>query len=159
MIQLVPMTNAEYDSFMEVSMREQAEGQVRAGTWQAEEADEMIRNLCDQFLPHGMATPNHFFFMIQDEDSGKKVGEFWYTIMEQDGKRQLFVMDIRIYDEHRRRGYATQAFQMMEEQAREMGITTISLHVFKFNHSARAMYQKLGYVGEEEMMSMDLGFE
>jgi ribosomal protein S18 acetylase RimI-like enzyme len=39
---------------------------------------------------------------------------------------------------------------------REMGITTIALHVFKHNHPARAMYEKLGYVGTDTMMSKEL---
>jgi ribosomal protein S18 acetylase RimI-like enzyme len=157
MVQLIPMTEAEFDAFMEISMRDQAQGQVRAGNWPAEQADELIKQLRNQFLPGGLATPNHFFFAIKDQDSGAEVGGLWYTVMEEDGKRLVFVVDIQVYDEYRRRGYGTQAFRMMEEQAREMGITTISLHVFKHNHSARAMYEKLGYVGADNMMSKELG--
>ena len=118
--------------------------------------DEMIEKLRDQFLPDGLATLNHFFFTIQDKDSGASVGELWYTIVERDGKRQFFVMDIEVREEYRRRGYGTAAFRVMEEAARNAGITTISLHVFAHNRPARAMYEKLGYVGHDEMMSKEL---
>ena len=58
----------------------------------------------------------------------------------------------QVFPDYRRRGYATQAFQQMEEKALEMGINTISLHVFMHNHSARTLYEKLGYEGENEAM-------
>jgi ribosomal protein S18 acetylase RimI-like enzyme len=153
------MTEAEFDAFIEISMRDQAQGQVKAGYLCAEEADEIVKKQRDRLLPDDLATPNHFFFTIEDKGSGTKVGGLWYTIVEQDGKRQFFVMDIQVYDEYRRRGYGTQAFRMMEEKAREMGITTISLHVFEHNHSARAMYEKLGYAGTDEKMSKELDAE
>jgi RimJ/RimL family protein N-acetyltransferase len=148
------MTQAEFDAFIEISMHDQAQGQVQAGYLPAERAAEVIQQQREKFLPNDQDTPNHFFFTITDQD--QKVGGLWYTVVEQDGQRQLFVMDIQVYDAYRRCGYGTQAFGLMEEKAREMGITTISLHVFQHNHAARAMYEKLGYVGEGEKMSKEL---
>jgi ribosomal protein S18 acetylase RimI-like enzyme len=80
-------------------------------------------------------------------------------VAEEEGKRQVFVLDIQIYEAYRRQGYGSQAFLAMEEKAKELGISTISLHVFKHNHSARAMYEKLGYLGisgSETYMSKEL---
>jgi GNAT superfamily N-acetyltransferase len=151
------MTEAEFDAFMVISMRDQAQGHVQAGKWRVEEADELMEQLRGQFLPAGLATPNHFFFTLEDQDSGTKVGGLWYMVVEQDGQRKLFVVDIQVHDGYRRRGYGTGAFQMMEEKAREMGISTISLHVFRHNRAARAMYEKLGYVGAGGEMSKQLG--
>lgn len=74
-------------------------------------------------------------------------------VQERDGEKQIFVMDIQIFKECRRRGCGTQAFRGMEEKALAMGITTISQNVFKHNHPARAMYKKIGYVGMGEKMS------
>jgi GNAT superfamily N-acetyltransferase len=156
MVQLVPMTAEEFEAFMEISMRDQSQGQVQAGAWRAEEADKNIQALRSQFLPAGVATPNHFFFTIQQADTGAQVGGLWYVVEEEEGRRQFFVMDIQIDQAHRRRGYGSQAFRAMEEKAREMGITTIALHVFKHNHTARAMYEKLGYAGTDTMMSKEL---
>ena len=62
MVQLVPMTEEEFEAFMKISMRDQAQGQVQAGVWRPEEADKNIQMLRSQFLPAGLATPNHFFF-------------------------------------------------------------------------------------------------
>jgi GNAT superfamily N-acetyltransferase len=156
MVQLVPMTEAEFEAFMKISMRDQAQGQVQAGTWRPEEADKNIEMLRSQFLPAGLATPNHFFFTVEETDTSAKVGGLWYVAEEGEGERQFFVVDIQVHDAYRRRGYGSQAFKAMEAKAREMGITIISLHVFKHNHPARAMYEKLGYVGTDTMIAKEL---
>jgi GNAT superfamily N-acetyltransferase len=147
------MTEKEFENFMIISMKDQAQGQVQAGSWKAEEAQGNIERLRSQFLPDGVATPNHYFFAIEETSTGAKVGGLWYTIMDEEGNPQVFVMDIQVYDEYRRHGYGSQAFEAMEEKVRKMGITTIALQVFKHNQSARAMYKKLGYVGTDTSLS------
>lgn len=156
MVGLTAMTEAEFEEFMEISMRDHARSQVQAGNWPIDQADALVSGLRDQFLPEDMATPDHYFFAIVDRESAATVGGLWYMVAEQDGNRQAFVVDIQVYVDYRRRGYGTQAFQLMEEQVRAMGITTVSLHVFVHNHAARAMYEKLGYVGVGDMMSKEL---
>lgn len=156
MVRLVPMTEEEFEDFMVISMRDQAEGQVLAGAWRAEEADTNIQALRSQFLPAGLGTPGHSFFAVQEATTQARVGGLWFLVEEDEGRRQLFVMDIQIDDAYRRRGYGSQAFRLMEETARAMGIATISLHVFRHNHPARAMYEKLGYFGTGTMMTKEL---
>lgn len=58
------MTEIEFDAFMEISMQDQAQGQVQTGTRCAEEAEELLKKQCKQLLPDGLATPMHFFFSI-----------------------------------------------------------------------------------------------
>jgi GNAT superfamily N-acetyltransferase len=156
MVRLVPMTEEEFEDFMVISMRDQAQGQVQAGAWRAEEADRNIRLLRSQFLPAGLATPSHFFYSVEEVAKNAKVGGLWFLVEEEEGKLQLFVVDIQIYDAYRRHGYGSQAFKAMEGKAREMGILTVSLHVFGHNTPARAMYEKLGYVGRDTTMSKQL---
>jgi RimJ/RimL family protein N-acetyltransferase len=156
MVQLIPMTEKVFEAFMALSMKDQAQGQVQAGVWRAEDAAGNMERLRSQFLPNGLTTPNHYFFTIEDTGTGTKVGALWYTVEDEEGKRQFFVMDIQIDNAYRRQGYGSQAFKAMEEQAREMGIGTIALHVFEHNRAARAMYEKLGYVGTGNMMSKEI---
>jgi len=153
------MTEQEFEAFMVISMKDQAEGQVQAGEWKAEEAQGNIERLREQFLPDGLATAKHSFFTIEETNTGAKAGGLWYMVAEEEGKRQVFVVDIQIYEAYRRQGYGSQAFLAMEEKARDLGISTISLHVFKHNHAARGMYEKLGYggiSGSETYMSKEL---
>ena len=141
------MSEDQYEAFMKLSERDQMEGHVREGRWRPAEAEANMAQLKAQFLRQGLSTPNHFFHAIVDEDSGAYVGGLWFVLAEEGSARQFFVMDIQIDEAHRRRGYGTQAFLAMEEKAREMDVDTITLHVFKDNDPARAMYEKLGYAG------------
>lgn len=156
MVRLVPMNNDEFEAFMVISMRDQAGGQVQAGTWRAEDADDNIKQLRAQFLPDGLNTARHHFYMIEDPTTGKMVGGLWFMENEIEGQNQFFVLDIQIDQVHRRQGYGTQAFYALEEIARNEGIATISLHVFEHNLPARGMYSKLGYEGPGNTLVKDL---
>ena len=151
MVQLTPMTNDVFEAFMEISMQDHIQSQIEAGFWQPEEEATNMQNLRAQILPQGRATPNHSFFSVQTTQD-ELVGGLWYMVVEEDGQHLIFVVDIQIYEPFRRRGYATQAFRLMEDQARAMSITTIALNVFEHNHSARSMYEKLGYVKTGDSM-------
>lgn len=152
MLHLSPMKENEYEPFMELSMQEQSEGQIREGRWTAEEAEANMLKLRAQLLPQGLATPGHHFYTLEADETKEKVGSLWFTVNEHEGEKAIFVMDIQIDPQHRRKGYGTEAFLLMEEKAREMGINIISLLVFRDNTSAQAMYKKLGYSGSYEMM-------
>jgi GNAT superfamily N-acetyltransferase len=153
MINLVPMNQEQYEALMNLSERDQIEGHVREGRWRAEEAEANMARLKEQFLPQGLATPNHFFWAIVDADSRAEVGGLWVALAEEDGERQFWVFEIQVYEPYRRRGYGTQAFLAMEEKAREMGVSFVGLHVFADNQPARALYQKLGYTGTDTQMA------
>lgn len=152
MLHLTQMRATEYEPFMTLSMKDQAEGQVQAGQWKAEEAEANMLMLRDQFLPEGLETPGHFFYTLETDGVKEKVGSLWFMLDEHEGEKAIFVLDIQIDPKHRRKGYATEAFLLMEDKAREMGIPAITLHVFSHNTSARAMYEKLGYTGPSNMM-------
>lgn len=151
MVELIPMTEADYDAFMAISMPDHIQGQITAGKWHPDEAEANMERMRQQVLPQGFSTPNHHFFNIVDDRDGQ-VGGLWYMVVEQDGQPLVFVVDIQVHADLRRRGYGTAAFRIMEDHARELGITTIALNVFDHNHRARAMYEKLGYQGSGESM-------
>ena len=156
MIRLAPMTGEQYETFSQISARDQMEGHIREGRWKPEEAEANMARLTAQFLPKGLATPGHFFYALVEEDTGALAGGLWYMLAQEGETRQFFVVDIQVYEAFRRRGYATQAFEAMEEHAREMGVPSIALHVFAGNHPARALYRKLGYVGTETAMAKQI---
>jgi len=84
------------------------------------------------------------------------VGALWFAAEEREGGPWAFVYDVRIDNAYRRRGYGTQALEALEEEARELGLPRIALHVFGHNHAARAMYEKLGYEVVDLLMSKTL---
>jgi ribosomal protein S18 acetylase RimI-like enzyme len=152
MIQLKPMPEADFKAYLEVLIPDYAQENVKSGRWTAEEALAASRAEIDKLLPDGLATENQYIFNIVADEETQPVGILWFAV----DKGKAFVYDIVTYDAFRRRGYATQALLIMEDKARQMGLNTISLHVFGNNHAARVLYQKLGFVETNVMMSKTL---
>jgi ribosomal protein S18 acetylase RimI-like enzyme len=152
MVRLEPMTETEFQAFLEPAIAEYAAEHVKGGRWSQEEALEESRKEYMQLLPDGVHTPKQHLFSIRD-DIGTKVGMLWFAERERGADRSAFVYDVRIDEAFQRRGYATQAFQALETLVRGMGITAISLHVFGHNTAARALYEKLGFEATNVLMT------
>ena len=145
MVRLVPMKATEYESYLAISIREYAEDKVQSGNWQPEEALERSTQDFQKLLPDGVATKDNYLYDIVDETLGLKVGMIWLARIMQGAKPIMFIYDFRVDKVQRRKGYGEQAMLAAEVQAKALGYDTIALHVFGFNHGARALYEKLGY--------------
>ena len=145
MVRLVPMNEAEYQAYIDTAIREYAEDKVQAGNWQPEEALERSAQDFHKLLPAGVTTRDQYLYNIEDETLGTKVGIIWLARIMQGAQPIMFIYDFRIDEPFRRKGYGEQALRAAEERAKALGLDTIALHVFGFNHGARALYEKLGY--------------
>lgn len=56
-----------------------------------------------------------------------------------------FIDELFIKAEYRRRGYGRQAVALLEERAREMGVTAVHLEVDHGNDPALELYRRAGY--------------
>ena len=56
-----------------------------------------------------------------------------------------FIYDFNIREDLRGNGYGRTTLEKVEELIRQMGIGKVFLHVFGYNHAARALYEKMGY--------------
>src|SRR5438876_3373767 len=145
-IDLVPMDEADFHAYMDWSIADYAQEHIRPGRWSQEEGLQRATQQYQELLPDGLASPNQYLFSIQNTVTGEKVGMLWFAIQKHGGKVGAFVYDVEIAELFRRNGYAEQAFLVLEEKVRALGLDTIGLHVFGHNHAARALYEKLGYV-------------
>jgi ribosomal protein S18 acetylase RimI-like enzyme len=153
MIELVPMTAEEYEEYLEEMAPDYAREHVEAGNWPEEGAvEKALKEIREIDLPQGVETENNFLFTLVDPEIGEKVGMLWYGILQKGKKREAFVYDVIVDDAYRRRGYASQAFQQMEEMVKAVGVNVIGLHVFGYNTGAKAMYEKLGFEVTDYMM-------
>jgi len=89
MLSLLPMNEAEFKSFMEISTADHIRSQVKAGYWHPAEADENMQKLRDQILPQGKETPDHYFMKIRNDEEGQ-VGGLWYMVTENAGQWIIF---------------------------------------------------------------------
>lgn len=146
MITLAPMTENEFQMYLEYSIQDYAQDYMKNGIWNEAAALQEAKQKYQQLLPQGLQTPQQYLFMVVDERLAKNVGVIWFALHEQSGEQQARIYDGKVFEEFRRRGYATQVFHLLETHAAELGATTVSLHVFGHNTSAREVYEKLGYV-------------
>ena len=154
MSQLIPMTQSEYDAFLERTIPEYAEDKVRAGHWAEAEALEKSRKEYLDLLPQGLQTANHYLYTLYDDDQA--VGLIWLCAnvdrLTQDG----FIFELYVDEKYRGKGYGKQAMLLIEEKARDLNLKAIALHVFGSNKTARNLYEAIGYEITSLNMKKDL---
>jgi len=140
------MDRAEFDALLERAIPRRAAKWVERGIWTQERALETARKNLAKTLPAGLDTPGNHFLKVLSEEDGRSVGEVWYSTEEEGGKVQFWVEWIEIYTEHRRKGYASEVLQRLEEAAARLGADRIGLTVWNDNPNALRLYSKLGYL-------------
>jgi len=145
MLRLEPMTESEFNAYLDRILPDYAEQHVEAGNWEASEALDKAKEQISVLLPQGYATPHHHFLNILSSKDQAKAGILWWA-ENRDGEQATgFIYDLEVAESHQRQGIAFQAMSALENLAAEAGIDALHLHVFADNQAARALYQKLGY--------------
>ena len=144
MVTLRPMTQAEWDRWLEAATRAYATDKVKAGAWPEAEALERSATAFRQLAPQGRETPGHEFRAIVD-DADRVVGSVWLAPRDEIGSGSAFIFDIEVDPPHRGRGHGRAALQALEPLARSLGYDAIGLHVFGDNDVARTLYRTSGY--------------
>jgi len=143
MTKLIPMTQPEFEAFLERLIPDYAADNVRAGYWSEDEALEKSRKQTESLLPDGLHTKNHFLYTLYDDD--KAVGMVWMRAELDRPVKSGFIFDVEVVEKYRGKGYGKQAMLLIEEIARELGITRMGLHVFAYNDVAKNLYERIGY--------------
>jgi ribosomal protein S18 acetylase RimI-like enzyme len=158
MVELIPMNEPEFEMYLQYNVQDYAQDQEASRHSAPAAAEQEAEVQYHQLLPQGLQTPGHTLCMIFDPQRSKHVGVLWFDQRQEQGRRYVFLNDIVIFEEFRRRGYARLAMQALEKQAREQGATAIRLHVSAQNEAARLLYEKLKYTvaGMDEHFSKQL---
>jgi ribosomal protein S18 acetylase RimI-like enzyme len=147
------MTQPEYEAFLERTIPEYAADHVRAGNWTEAESLERSRKEFEDLLPLGLNTEDNFLYTLYDGEQA--IGLIWMKV-----KRQTsisgFIYDVFIEEKFRGKGYGKSLMLLLEEKAREMGLSSLELHVFGSNHVARKLYETIGYETTNVLMSKQL---
>lgn len=154
-VELKPMTPAQFEAYLDYSAPNYAAEKVRAGNWVEEDSVELARAELNSLFPEGLATPNQHIFCVMDGET--EVGYLWIAERTQGHKTAVWIFDIVMHEEHRRKGYATATFAALEDFVRKnLKSKRIELHVFGHNHGARALYNKLGFSETNIVMGKNL---
>ncbi|WP_410512658.1 GNAT family N-acetyltransferase [Paenibacillus sp. BR2-3] len=156
MIKLVQMDESTFQFFLGQSTRDYAEDKVKAGAWDAVNALRQSKEEMTRFLPKGLHTEGAYLYSVVEVESETQAGYIWFNVTEGRGGREAFIYDIYIFEPFQGKGYGKQAMLALDEEAREMNITKIGLHVFGQNSRAFELYKKMGYVVTDITMSKEL---
>ena len=147
------MIQTEYDLFLERTIPEYAADHVRTGHWLESESLKKSRKEFEDLLPQGLNSEDNFLYTLYDGDEA--VGMTWMKAKTHPSKSG-FIYDVFIEERFRGKGYGKSLMLLLEEKAREMGMKSLALHVFGFNHVARKLYESIGYEITNVMLSKAL---
>ncbi|HET9651179.1 MAG TPA: GNAT family N-acetyltransferase [Usitatibacter sp.] len=145
MIILQPMTQAQFEGYLERAVPEYAQAHVEAGDCDPDTALERARADYVSLLPAGLKSENHFLYAIHAPGEAAPIGMVWFELREQDGGKSAFIWDFRIDEPQRGKGYGKDTLMRIDERLRALGARYVSLNVLGQNHRARALYEKHGF--------------
>ena len=145
MVTLTPIEQADFERFLESEIAEYAQDKIKSGNWLAEDALEKSRAEFLGLLPDGPQTKDQFIFTIFDEQTRQKLGVLWVQVKLGEARRRAFICDFVIEPQFRGQGFGKRALQALDKKMDEMGVESISLHVFAHNTQAIGLYEKMGY--------------
>jgi RimJ/RimL family protein N-acetyltransferase len=157
MIRLTGLPEERFPAYRARLTREYARDKVAAGVWSPEEALSRSEADLDGLLPDGANTRDHFLYEVRDASTSEEVGVLWLAIRNPDSGRLVWIYDLEIFERFRRKGYAKRTLEAAEEEAKELGIDRVELHVFGYNAPARALYENAGYAPTSIVMAKQLG--
>jgi ribosomal protein S18 acetylase RimI-like enzyme len=137
-----PLRDDEYEAFLERGLAFYVSDMVAAGI-DPDVARQKAERDIPQLLTHGLATPDHSMYAIEDE--GRPAGYLWLADRDGELGHSLFIYAIEVDEAHRGRGLGRAAMHFVEDEARRRGIPKIALNVFGGNDVARRLYLSLGY--------------
>lgn len=144
-IRLVELAEAPFREYRKHLVRDYAADKVRAGAWSRAEAESRAAKEVDGLLPEGPATRNHYLYSVTDGSIPTEVGIVWFALSDSGVGRSVWIYDLLIHENFRRKGYASQTLSLVERRAARLGATSVGLHVFGHNKGAQALYEKQGY--------------
>lgn len=102
----------------------------------------------------GMDTPQKVFRLLED---GDEIGGLWIGPDSSGDSTSWWVWYVEVNPELRGRGLGRTAMQEAERIAGDHGATKLGLNVMGGNHTARSLYESLGYVPVSISMTKPLG--
>ena len=133
-----PMSEAEFTAWLAHESEGYARMWIERGLPEAE-AYAKARHDHETLLPHGLATENMLFSVVEHE--GVRVGTLWVALQDD----QAYVFDVEADGAHRGRGHGRTLMFVAEAQAIAAGRRVLGLNVFAGNTPAERLYESLGY--------------
>ncbi|MCJ1989660.1 GNAT family N-acetyltransferase [Lactococcus carnosus] len=142
MLTLTKMHQANFDDYMATAITTYASEKEANGSWPKADALSNAETAYQQLLPDGLLTADNYLYIIQEK--AETLGYIWFAKSNQDSET-AFIYDFEIYPAFQNRGFGTQALSLVESEAKQLGFSALSLHVFGSNAPAIHLYKKVGF--------------
>ena len=142
MLKLIEMTQERFQHYMLSAVETFAKEKVLNGTWAEEQAFSKAQAEYNLLLPEGLQTPNNYFYSILEK--GEVIGYIW-TAQSTDNARTAFIYDFEIYEEFQNQGFGSTSLELISLQTKQLGFSSLALHVFGSNSRALHVYKKMGF--------------
>ena len=145
MVRLVPMTQGEFEGYLETAIANYAEAHVKAGD--GDMADMLQASAAEyaSLLPQGLASPGQHLYSVFADEVPAPVGLLWFESRERRGKKSAYIYDIQVWPELRGKGYGSACLRALDARLTQMGIARVALNVMGWNTRARELYEREGY--------------
>lgn len=150
-VQLREMSKKEFKYFFENSIFDYANDLVKSSNITMDEALIQAQREFAEILPNGLDTKDNVLRIVVDTAEEKAVGAIWYLFEMTDDVKQVFLSDLIIKEEERRKGYASAALTEMEQDAQKNGCAESIIYVWKHNPPAINLYTQCGYGAFKEL--------
>ena len=156
-LRLRPMSPDEFGPWRSFAIDDYAAETQRNVFISAGAARERAEREFQVTLPEGVGTPEHWLNVVEDADSGERVGFLWFGPGFRGDNRTAFLFSIWLEEEARGRGLGKELMLMLEDEVRAKGKDRIELNVFGDNERARNLYESLGYAEISRQLFKELG--
>jgi len=139
------MTDGEFERFFRWSMEQHAQELMEGSHLSREAAVREAQEELSRMLPDGLHTNGNYLMTILEANSEENAGFIWTIHEETAGRKQSFLCDFAVWEEKRRKGYASCALHLAETMTAEALCRESVLFVADWNEPAKALYEKCGY--------------
>lgn len=142
-VELEPMSDDRYTSWLPSQIEEYARDKVRAGIWSEVEAHDLSAAEMASILPAGLATPDHHVFIgtIDREE----IGNIWFLTKATASGEEAFIYNIEVDPGRQGKGHGRALLESGERWCSDRGVAVIRLNVFAYNATAIKLYETSGY--------------
>lgn len=150
------MTESEYNVWRPYAVSGYAQEFVDAGILDPKAAAGRAEKDFDALLTDGLATADHLIWSVHAPEESAPVGAIWVKLMTDRTPSQAYVYAVDVFPAYRRRGFGQAIMAAAIEECKKRGVGSLGLNVFGHNHTARRIYDRLGFRVTSTSMKLDL---
>ena len=156
MVRLVPMSEAQFQAYLEHAVADYAQSHLKAGDCDESDAMTLAQADYESLLPEGLSTKGQHLYALHADGEADPVGMVWFASRERRGKNSAYIYDLQVRPELRGKGYGKATLEALDAMLLGMGIRRVSLNVFGWNTGAKALYERHGFTVAAIGMVKDL---